>query len=67
METSDISLKTFISFKIRQILREEDKLDRMRKNIDKQKMKVDRFKKNLFFNLKIQLKKNKKNLICIVK
>ena len=52
METSNINLKTFISFKMRQIVREEDKLERMRKNIDKQKIKVDKFKNNFIIQLK---------------
>jgi len=58
METSNINLKTFISFKMRQIVREEDKLERMRKNIDKQKIKVDRFKNNFIIQLKNIIQEN---------
>jgi len=58
METSDINLKTFISFKMRQIVREEDKLERMRKNIDKQKIKVDKFKNNFIIQLKNIIQEN---------
>ena len=58
METSNINLKTFISFKMRQIVREEDKLERMRKNIDKQKIKVDKFKNNFIIQLKNIIQEN---------
>ncbi len=59
METSDTSLKTFINIKIREIMKEKDKLEQMKNKInkqtielDKQKTKLDKFKNNFIHQLK---------------
>ena len=59
METSDTSLKTFINIKIREIIKEEDKLEQIKNKInkqtielDKQKTKLDKFKNNFIHQLK---------------
>ena len=59
METSETSLKTFINMKIREIIKEEDKLEQIKNNInkhtielDKQKSKLDKFKNNFINQLK---------------
>ena len=59
METSESSLKTFIKIKIREIIKEEDKLEQIQNKInkqtielDKQKTKLDKFKNNFIHQLK---------------
>jgi len=59
METSEASLKTFIKIKIREIIKEEDKLEQIQNKInkqtielDKQKTKLDKFKNNFIHQLK---------------
>ena len=59
METSESSLKTFIKIKIREIIKEEDKLEQIQNKInkqtielDKQKKKLDKFKNNFIHQLK---------------
>ena len=59
MDTSEASLKTFINIKIREIIKEEDKLEQIQNKInkqtielDKQKKKLDKFKNNFIHQLK---------------
>jgi hypothetical protein len=62
METSETSLRTFINIKIREIIKEEDKLEHIQSKInkqtielDKQKTKLDKFKNNFIHQLKNEL------------